>query len=245
MFWGYDPETGEDACSEEFEAQCACFAALSDEELCALLLDTHWTPCVDEIDASSQCMDTHNNRVKNDSAPYAQYAIDLCEDYAKEPAETALTDLTGCEWSAPTRRSPIMVGSEVDCTYFPGSGTGNDDDDGNDDDPVCFGMDVPTPGGSESGDSTDSESEEDEIEDPFGELEVLVDCEAAPSPGRHCVVDEALVHGAVERFQVFYDEGVRLEVVDAPGLGVGVQISGLDPGEGFESAVRHVRNPES
>lgn len=69
---------------------------------------------------------------------------------------------------------------------------------------------------------------------PFGDVPTLVDC-----LGNDCTVDAELVDNVYANFDVFYDEGVRLELVDASvTCGPGIRISGLGSGSASADLAR-------
>lgn len=69
---------------------------------------------------------------------------------------------------------------------------------------------------------------------PFGDVGALVSC-----VGNDCTLDAQLVDNVYANFGVFYDEGVRLELVDASvTCGPGIRISGLGSGSASADLAR-------
>jgi len=69
---------------------------------------------------------------------------------------------------------------------------------------------------------------------PFGEVDTLVSC-----VGNDCTIDAELVDNVYANFDVFYDEGVHLELVDASAsCGPGIRIGGLGPGSASAELAR-------
>lgn len=102
-----------------------------------------------------------------------------------------------------------------------------------DDTPAC---DDPDADGGSGGGLDESGTTDGSMLGPFGDVQALVSC---TSPTR-CTVEPELFAAVQTHFDVFHDEGVRLEPVSLPNLGRGLRLSGLDPGEASEALLHAV-----
>jgi hypothetical protein len=159
----------------------------------------------------------------DDEEPGGALAHALCNDFVRDPAAAAMGDTTGCAgWRPPREEQGAYKPSyPYDCDFHPDLATS-----GNEDGPVCDG-------GDEADEGVDEESGAPLLDDPFGDLEALVECSGSTT--KTCVIEPELLANITENFQTFYDEEVWLQMVNITGPGRGAQITGVDSGEDVEA----------
>lgn len=130
-----------------------------------------------DIDAWNRCVEwLELQDCETADSPGREQTFGLCYQFVRTPINLTLTDLTGCNWSPPTKDPPLYVHPESNaCVYivtYDGISieSGSGDGDG-----ACFDETSPgsgdsggSDGGSSYGESTGEESEENEA--PFGDL---------------------------------------------------------------------------
>ncbi len=176
--------------------------ALQAREACVAHLSCKGIPAGCDIDPTT---------LENDACTVAS-AQTLCDQAVLTPALAALTDLANGPGAAQPQRDGIVieyVDDPEDCQPIL-----QGDTDGT---PPC---DDPANG---QGDGLDDGSGGAPL-GPFGDLDTLVAC-AAPTI---CTVDPALFVAIQSNFGIFYDEGLRLELVELAENQRGLQLSGLD-----------------